>query len=858
MEETTPASVSSSGRALGSLCRSLGALRPWHALSVDEVLTVTSAGRDGLTTQEASRRHIADTPPKSSAAIRKVVEELVEPLTEPLQLLLIVVGILSLIWGEVRDAIAIFVIIGAVAAVESISELRAKRALRALRSLSAPRANALRDGAIIELALTDLVVGDVVVLEAGDVVPADCRVLEASGLAADESSLTGEASAAAKSAAPVAADAPLAERSSMCFAGTIAAAGEGRCLVVATGPETELGRLGRLVSEQREPPTPLQRAMSELAGAVLVVAVTASVAVPLVGFLRGQPFREMLLAGLTLAFATIPEELPILVTVLLAVGGRRLARRHALLRRLRAAEALGAVTVVVTDKTGTLTENRMRLVSVDGDRRRILKIAMGCQGTTTRAGTAVGDSVELALANAAAADGVTFSGEPVAIFPFNPERKLMSKVWRQTEGVHVYVKGAPESVLRVCAVSDADRQRIAAAVDEMADTGLRVLAFAERTSGSAPVSDRDAERDLTFVGLAALADPLRAGVPMAVATLDRAGVRTIVVTGDHPRTAAAVARQAGLAGGQLLLGGASLAALDDHTLGERLENRTVIARSTPADKLRIVRLLQSRREIVAVTGDGVNDAPALSAADVGIAMGKRGTDLAREAADLVLTDDAYPTVVAAIEGGQTLGSQLRRAVAFYLGAKVALVASMLLPLALGLPTPFSPAQIVLLELFMDLGASVAFVSEPAAPGAMRRPPRDPARRFLDGQELTAIFVVGLAIFAGVVVAFFVVRSIYGLQYGQAAAVATWLAAHAGVAWGMRAQPALPLTVNIAFPAWALTAIATGVALAASPAGDALGLSSLPATAWLTVAAAVLLSVAVALAARLLSAHNSGL
>jgi Ca2+-transporting ATPase len=431
----------------------------WHAVPIGEALRVVSSREGGLTAQEATSRKLSGAPAAPSFSVAKIIEEITEPLREPLQLLLIVVGVLSFIWGEARDAIAIFVIIGAVAAVESISELRAKRALKALRSLSAPLANVLRDGEIVELPVADVVVGDVVAIEAGDLLPADCRVLHASGLSVDESALTGEASAAAKGPLPVASDAALAERSSMCFAGTIAVAGEARCLVVAVGPATELGQLGRLVAEQREPPTPLQRAMSELARAVLVLAVVVSILVPLIGYLRGQPFHDMVLAGLTLAFATIPEELPILVTVLLAIGGRRLAKRHALVRTLRAAETLGGVTVVVTDKTGTLTENRMRLAKTDGDRRRILEVAIGCQGVSTRAGTSVGDAVELALAAAATADGVTFTAEVAVTFPFDPDRKRMSKVWRGVDEFRIYAKGAPESVLAVCTMGDASRHR---------------------------------------------------------------------------------------------------------------------------------------------------------------------------------------------------------------------------------------------------------------------------------------------------------------------------------------------------------------------------------------------------------------
>src|SRR6266540_1094668 len=602
----------------------------WHAVSAQEVLEGLGSAAQGLRQAQAARRLERVGPNSVEEGHRESLPEaLLESLREPLQLLLIVVGVLSAIWGELRDAIAIFAIIAAVAGVETASEWRARKALDALRSLTAPRARALRDGQLLEIPARELVPGDVVALEAGDVVPADCRIIDASGLGVDESALTGE------------------------------------------------------------------------------------------------PLRPMVLAGLTLAFATIPEELPILVTVLLAVGGRRLAQRGALLRRLRAGETLGALTVVVTDKTGTLTENRLRLAHLNGAPREVLEVAVGCQSLRSRGGELVGDPLEVALAQAASQQGVGVEGAPVATFPFDPDRKRMSRLWQAPDGLEVLAKGAPEAILAAC-------------------------------------------------------------------RLRGAGVATIVVTGDHPRTAAAVAGRAGLDGTQVLLGGSPLGLLDEQTLGERLRDGAVVARATPADKLRIVRVLQARGELVGVTGDGINDAPALAAANVGVAMGRRGTDLAREAADLVLTDDAYPTIAAAVAGGRTIASQLRRAVAFYLGAKLALVASVAVPLALGLPAPFRPVHIVLLELFMDLGASVAFVSEPAAPGAMRRPPRDPAARFLDRVEVSAILTAALALFAGVATSYFVVRGADGTAAAMTAAVAAWLVGHTVVAWALRARPGLPL------------------------------------------------------------------
>ena len=807
--------------------------RAWHALEADQVLADLGSSAGGLSSDEVARRLGSHGANEYGTGKREsLIGELAEALFEPLQLLLVAVGVLSLIFGELRDAVAIFAIIAAVAAIETVTELRARRALDTLKLLAAPQARVVRDGQSLLIAARELVPGDIIVLQTGDLVPADGRVLAADSLATDESALTGEAEPASKGASAVAEGADLAERSSLLFAGTPVVSGEGRAVVVATGTATEVGQLGRMVAEEEEPATPLQRSMAELARVILVVAVAASVLVPAVGFLRGQPFTTMLLAGLTIAFATIPEELPILVSVLLAVGGRRLARRGALLRRLRAGETIGAVTVVVTDKTGTLTENELRLERLEGPNGRLLQLAAATQ--TRERGGKLANPLERALEEAAS--DVTVAGELVASFPFDPTRKRMSRVWREGDEVTVYAKGAPEAIVERCILTQDERERALVAVDKLAEAGLRVIAFADARRAAVPADADAAEVDLTLVGFAAFDDPLRAGVPEAVAALHGAGVATIVVTGDHPRTAAAVARRAGLGGGKALIGGAQLATIADDELSRHLTDGAVVARATPADKLRIVRLLQARGEIVAVTGDGANDAPALAGANVGIAMGKRGTDLAREAADLVLTDDAYPTIAAAVESGRTIASQLRRAVAFYLGAKVALVATILVPLALGMRAPFTPVQIVILELFMDLGASVAFVSEPTASEAMRQPPRDPGRRFLDRAELSAIALAGFALLVGVLAAFFLVRARYGADYGGVAAFAAWLVGHAAVAWGLRARPRLPLTANVAFPVWAAAAALTGVLLT-SVFAPPLGLAALPAAGWALVMAA---------------------
>jgi P-type Ca2+ transporter type 2C len=820
------ASATSAARPAGAT-----SVPPVHAESLTELWERTGSRPGGLTAEEVAERRSSAPAPAAKSQAADIVEEVAESLLEPLMLLLIAVAVLSAIFGELRDALAIFFVIVIIGAVEAVSEVRAKRALRALRDLSAPNALVRRDGVAEAVPAGDVVVGDVLLVEAGTLIAADARVVSADGLAADESRLTGEPLSAAKGPEPVDAGTPLAERSSVLHAGTAVVAGAGEGVVVALGDATEIGRVGRLVRQAKEPPTPLQNAMAELARYALIVAVAACVLVPLIGVLRGQPARDMLLNGLTLAFATIPEELPILVTALVALGGLRLAQQGVLLRRLRAAEAVGAMTVLLADKTGTLTENRLVIEDVAGDRERVLATAAAAHGAA-----AAQDPVDRALVEAT---GARDPAERIARFPFDPVRRRESAVWRDGDGAWVVVKGAPEAVLEACAMSAAERASVLDEVKRLADNPLRVIAVAERRAASAPRDAADAEAGLEFVGLAAFRDPLRAGVGDAVAELARAGVRTIVVSGDHPETVAAAAREAGVHASEVMHGGEPLEALGDEELAERLRGEAVIARATPEDKLRLVRILQERDEAVAVTGDGVNDAPALAGANVGIAMGARGTDLAREASDLVLVDDAYPTIVQAVEGGRALASQLRRAVAFYLGAKLGLVFVIAVPLILGLPSPFHPVHIVILELFMDIGASIAFVSEPAAPGSMDRPPRDPARRFLDDTQMSAIGMTALALIAAVLPTFLIVQQHWGTDMAIAAAVAGWLTANTAVAWTLRAEPGLAWRRNVAFPLWALVALASAAVLSLTEAGATLGVEPLtPGAAAITVGFAV--------------------
>ncbi len=796
----------------------------WHTLDVDQVIQqLNSDPRRGLTEEEA-RRRLAQYGPNRLVEEQEesLFKEILHELTEPMILLLLIVGVLYAIWGGLADTITIFAVILTLVGVEVATELRADRSVEALHELAAPTAHGVREGDLRDLPTEELVPGDVVSLNVGERVPADLRLLEVYGLTLDEAALTGESAPVTKQATPLTDPAaPLAEQTNMAFAGTLVTRGRGRGVVVATGPATEFGQVARLAGEVKEPRTPLQRQMKELSESLVWIAVAFSVVVPLLGVLVAhQDWRQMVLTGLTLAFATIPEELPIIITMVLALGASALSRRKALVKRLRAAETLGSVTTICADKTGTLTENAMSLACLCADNqsrpfappdvdplsRRVLQVAAHShEATLTREDgrlVARGDPMEVALLEAADRAGLPVSDEGLlTLFSFDNERRLMSAVYREAGGnLHAYVKGAVEAVLQRSTrvlrdgqetpLDEAGRAAILSAAGQHAADGLRVIALAERMLPEGDVTQGEVERELLFVGLAGLEDLPRPEVPAAVAECQGAGIRVMMITGDHPNTARAVARQVGLNGEAGLLTGAELDRLSDAGLEEAVAHTTIFARTTPAHKLRLVQALQARGEIVAVTGDGVNDAPALKAAEIGVAMGETGSDVAREAADMVLADDNFATIAAAVREGRKLFDNLHKGVRYYLACKVALIAASLLGVLAGLAVPFAPVQIVVMELFMDLAASATFVAEPAEPDLMRRKPRPPKQPFMDRSMLTGIFAGAAGLFAAVAAAYLITWSRTGsLPTAQTMAFVTWLLGHALLALNMRSERA---------------------------------------------------------------------
>ncbi|MBI4333439.1 MAG: cation-transporting P-type ATPase [Chloroflexi bacterium] len=786
----------------------------------EEVLQALASSPAGLTQAEAGQR-LGRSGPNRLVRERTVtfLGVLKEEFTEPMILLLLVVGAVYSIWGETRDALTILVIVALLVFIEIGTEYRAKKAVAALRKLSPASVPLVRDGRYRSVRSEEVVHGDILVLEAGGRAPADARCLESFGLQVDESALTGEAAPVDKDDGVLPVETPLAERVNMVFAGTTVTRGRGTAVVTVTGMNTELGKITGLVLEAKEPKTPLQLAMKQLAGLLVWVAAFFSLLVPAVGFLQGKPLKDMVLTGLSLSFATIPEELPIVVTMVLGVGAYALSRRNVLVKRLRSAETLGSVTIIATDKTGTLTENRLTLSAMasEGSIRAftgkdlspgelfVLRAGMLTSGMKRMRGDGYsGDPVDRAIIEAAALAGILPSELEKEYqlrkeFSFDSRRKLMSTTYQTAEGGFVFVKGAPEAVLeRSTDVfhegldrprTEADTKAIRQQVEAMAGEAMRVIAFGcKSVTDPSRISQDEAETGLTFAGLVGLADPPRQGVKEAIQEIEGAGVRTVVVSGDHPLTVEKVAARVGIATGGKAVTGADLAVMNDEQLRDALWQTSLFARITAEQKLRIVSTLKSMGQVVAVTGDGINDAPALKSADIGVAMGETGTEVARQAADMVLRDDSFISIAAGVREGRKIFDNLKKGITYYLCVKVALVLSFLASLVVAVPFPFAPIQIILLELFMDLAASATFVAEPIEADAMKRPPRAPKAPFVDREMVRSIALGSVSLAGAVIINYlFALYSGRGQTEAQTLAFATWLMGHVFLAFNMRSR-----------------------------------------------------------------------
>ncbi len=874
---------------------------PWAETASDVARALGVERTRGLDADEVARRLERFGPNTLREAPRRSAwQVLVAQFRSLLVALLAVAALLSALFGQWVEALAVVVVLVLNAAIGFMTELRAVRSMEALRSLGRVHATVRRDGGLDTVEADALVPGDIVLVEGGDVVTADVRLLQASKLQANESTLTGESLPAGKRAEPVAEDAPLAERACMLYKGTSISRGSGEGVVVATGMETELGRISQLVAEAEDETTPLERRLDRLGQRLVWVTLGVAAVIAVTGIVAGKPWLLILETAIALAVATVPEGLPIIATITLARGMRRMAERNALVNRLSAVETLGATSVIFSDKTGTLTENRMAVAglwlaegraqpseqgggfTLDGapaelDRlphlREALEVAALCNNAALGGGSGqgVGDPLEVALLVAAASAGVTrdalLRDQPeVREVAFDPDTKMMGTLHEAAPGeararYRVAVKGAPESVLEACTrvahdggartLEPDERAAWQERNRELARSGLRVLALAGR-----PEDREDAElyRDLTLLALVGLEDPPRQDVRGAIDGCRRAGIRVVMVTGDQAVTAASIGEAVGLTDGHpKVLAGRDMARLlggEATTAGtaddDALFGADILARVSPEQKLELIRRYQARGAIVAMTGDGVNDAPALKKADIGVAMGLRGTEVAREAADMVLKDDAFGTIVEAVKQGRIIFDNIRAFVLYLLSCNLSEILVIGAASALGAPLPLLPLQILFLNLVTDVFPALALGAGEGAPDILARPPRDPAEPVLAARHWRSVSGYALLITAAVLGAFALALGPLGLSRTEAVTVSFLTLAFAQLwhVFDMR-EPGSPLLSNeVTRNPWVWGALALCAALllaavALPGARDVLQIAWLDARSWALVAAASL-------------------
>ena len=733
----------------------------WYQLEIEAALGRAKSSRQGLSGTEAARRLTECGPnrlaeQKQAGLFQRFLQQMADPMIVVLLAAAAVSGGAAAVAGEsFADVFIILAVVVINGVLGVYQEHKAEQAIQALQKLTAAHSRVLRGGRSLEVASEELVPGDVVLLEAGDAVPADGRLVECVSLRTEEAALTGESLPVEKNTRPAGANTPLAERRCMAYLGSTVRYGRGKLLVTATGMNTEMGRIAGALAETAQGKTPLQQTLAGLSRTLS--ALVLAICVFLFGFSLWRSgsvdlpvVLDTFLVAVSLAVAAVPEGLAAVVTIVLSVGVTRMSRQGAVIRRLTAVEALGCAQVICTDKTGTLTQNRMEVQSCHGQQKPLATaLALCTDAELLPDGTAQGEATECALVEYAARLGLRkaalAAAQPrVAELPFDSERKCMSTFHKQGSGIIQYTKGAPDVLLQKCThwmqdgqprpLTQADRSRILAENRRMAAQALRVLAAACRSWEKlpAPLTPAAAENQLVFLGLVGMLDPVRPQVPGAVRACRSAGIRTVMITGDHPDTAAAIGRTLGLvSSASQVVTGAALDTMSDEELRRRAPEFSVYARVQPQHKARIVRAWQQRGCVTAMTGDGVNDAPAVKAADIGVGMGVTGTDVTKNVADMVLADDNFATIAAAVAEGRRIYENIRKAIQFLLASNMSEVASIFLATLLGIRL-LEPVHLLWINLITDCFPALALGMEQAEPGSMHRPPRPRAQGIFAG------------------------------------------------------------------------------------------------------------------------------
>ena len=800
--------------------------KQWHQLTSTEVLTALNSDLErGLSSAEVANR-------LAQYGYNELREKAREPLWKKflnqfkdfLVLILLVASVISLAVGEVADSLVIIAIVVLNAALGVFQEAKAEKALEALKKMSAPTSKVVRDGGISTIPSRELVPGDIILLDAGDYIPADVRILESFNLKAQEASLTGESVPVEKECAVVVAEAPLAERHNLGFMSTVVTYGRGKAVAVGTAMNTEIGKIAAMLQTVTEDSTPLQKKLAEFGKGLGVICLAVCAIIFAMGLWKGyqdgaltfDEVQMMLMTSISLAVAAIPEGLPTVVTIVLALGMQRMARKNSIMKKLHAVETLGSISVICSDKTGTLTQNQMtvvkvftpgRMYAVSGEGYNpagqfthqelpveaaaeteldlLLRSAVLCNDAQLKAAadnktwSIIGDPTEGALVVAGYKGGYTQSqlaGQFPRLqeIPFDSGRKMMTTLHRFDRQLRTFTKGAPDVLLSRCTaiatggsvrpLTEAEKAVIQAANKEMASSALRVLAVAYRDFDSKPdmTNPADIETQLVFIGLLGMIDPPRLEVRAAVELCKGAGIRPVMITGDHPDTAFAIAKELGIVTGSAqVLTGKDLDAMSPEALKQAGETTGVFARVSPEHKVAIVEALRQNKHIVAMTGDGVNDAPALKKADIGVAMGITGTDVTKETADMVISDDNFATIVAAVEEGRVIYTNIKKFIYFLLSCNASEVLVIFFAILFGWPLPLLPIQLLWVNLVTDAFPALALGVEKKEPNVMRLKPRDPAEPLLGGKLKTLIVVQSLAIAVTVLVSFQYALASYG-------------------------------------------------------------------------------------------------
>ena len=769
-------------------------MKAYYRESKEEVLKELGANEQQGLTNKAAQEKLAQVGPNALVEGKKksVVEVFLEQFKDLMVIILIVAAVISAFTGNLESTAVIIVVLILNAILGTVQHVKAEKSLEALKSLSAPAAKVLRDGKKQEIAAKDVVPGDILLLEAGDLVTADGRILDNFSLQVNESSLTGESTNIDKLDTTFEKEVPLADRVNMVYSSSLVTYGRANVLVTATGMDTEIGKIATLMNETKERRTPLQVSLDQFSSRLATVILIFCALILGLQMWRGQPLLDALLFAVALAVAAIPEALSSIVTIVQAMGTQKMAKEHAIIKNLAAVESLGSVSVICSDKTGTLTQNKMTVedIYIGGKvlkpeelnlsnqlHRYLLYDVVLNNDASLSDGKKIGDPTELALLEMyRKVPGIDLGDGKLGLseselrkhldrleeVPFDSDRKLMSTKHLIHTVPTIFVKGAIDVLLKRCVnirfgddvrpMTEEDRKDILAQNNHFSENGLRVLAFAYKESDEELTTD--SEKDLTFIGLVSEMDPPRKESVAAVARAKEAGIRTVMITGDHKVTAVAIAKKIGIfTDGDLALTGLELDALSDEELDQQIERVAVYARVSPENKIRIVNAWQRKNHIVSMTGDGVNDAPALKKADVGVAMGITGTEVSKDAASMILTDDNFATIIKAVANGRTVYENIRNAIGYLLSGNLSAIITVLFASIAALPVPFVAVQLLFINLVTDSLPALAIGMEPGNPDILKRKPRDPKASLLDKKFVTQISIQGFLISLSVIAAF---------------------------------------------------------------------------------------------------------